>query len=415
MAPYAGPVLDVGLTGGIGSGKSTVAAALRDLGAYVIDADVVAREVVEPGTPTLRAIAERFGTDLVRPDGSLDRAALAAIVFPDPAALAELDRITGPAIADRVRAQRATAGSGAVSVYDMPLLVERRLWPHEHLTVVVGADPETRIRRLVDQRGLDEADSRHRIARQATDAERWAAADAWVDNGGDLDATSSQVRALWSERLVPFNDNLLTGSRAPRPARPEVVDPDPTWPTQAERLVAKLAVALGDRAPRIEHIGSTSVPGLAAKDVIDLQVGVRSLAEADHPDLVADLTRRGFARIPGLSADTPRPPDADAGRWTKRFHASMDPGRAVNLHVREIGSPGWTFALQCRDWLRARPQEVHRYAAMKIALAAASPSTDAYAAAKEPWFADSYPRVVDWARKTAWTDRDSGKPPHTGG
>ncbi len=408
-------MLDVGLTGGIGSGKSTVAAALRELGANVIDADVVAREVVEPGTATLARIADRFGPELVRPDGTLDRAALAAIVFPDPEALADLDGITGPAITALVRQRRDAADRKAVSVYDMPLLVERRLWPHEHLTVVVGADEETRVRRLVDQRGLDEADARHRIARQATDDERRAAADVWVDNDGGLEATDAQVRALWSERLVPFNANLLTGTAGSRPDRPSIAPPDPTWPAQAERLVARIADALGDRAARLEHIGSTSVPGLAAKDVIDLQVGVTSLADADEAAFVADLTQRGFLRVPEFWHDNPHTRDGDVRRWAKRFHASMDPGRAANVHIREIGSPGWVFALPFRDWLRAEPEELERYASLKRVLAAGAPSTDAYAEAKEPWFADAYTRVLDWARNTGWTDDSGRKRTHTDG
>jgi dephospho-CoA kinase len=406
-------VLDVGLTGGIGSGKSTVAAALRDLGAHVIDADVVAREVVEPGTPTLSRIADRFGAELVGPDGSLDRAALAAIVFPDPDALAELDRITGPAIAARVQEERAATDVQAISVYDMPLLVERRLWPREHLTVVVGADAETRVRRLVEQRGLSEKDARHRIARQATDEERRAAADVWVDNDGELASTHDQVRALWFERLVPFNANLLAGTRGRRPDLPSIVPPDPTWPAQADRLVARIADALGDRAPRVDHIGSTSVPGLAARDVIDVQVGVSSLADADDPLFAADLTERGFVRVPEFWHDNPHPRDGDVRRWAKRFHASMDPGRDANVHVREIGSPGWVFALQFRDWLRASPEECERYASLKRALAAGVPSTDEYAEAKEPWFAEAYPRVLDWARNTSWVDRSGRERTHT--
>jgi len=404
-------VLDVGLTGGIGSGKSTVAAALRDLGAHVIDADMVAREVVEPGTPTLARIAERFGSQLVRPDGTLDRAALAAIVFPHPEALADLDRITGPAIAARVREQRAAADVQAISVYDMPLLIERRLWPREHLTVVVGADAETRVRRLVEQRTLSEADARHRIARQATDEERRAAADVWVDNDGDLAATHAQIRDLWVQRLVPFNTNLLAGTRGRRPDRPSIVEPDSTWPVQADRLVARIVDALGDRAPRVEHIGSTSVPGLAAKDVIDLQVGVVSLDHADDPAFVADLTQRGFVRVPALTVDTAHPGNGDH-RWAKRFHGSMDPGRAANVHVRAIGSPGWVFALQLRDWLRADPDAREQYASLKRALAAGVPSTEEYAEAKEPWLAEAYPRVVDWAHRRGWTDR-AEQPPHT--
>ena len=406
-------MLDVGLTGGIGSGKSTVAATLRDLGAQVIDADIVAREVVEPGTPTLARIAERFGPQLVRPDGSLDRARLAAIVFPDPDALADLDRITGPAITARVEERRAAADVQAISVYDMPLLVERRLWPREHLSVVVGADEETRVRRLVEQRGLSEADARHRIARQASDADRRAAADVWIDNDGDLSATVAQVRDLWFERLVPFNANLLAGTRARRPDLPSIAPPDPTWPAQADRLVARITDALDDRAPRIEHIGSTSVPGLAAKDVIDLQVGVASLADADDAVFVADLTQRGFVRVPGVRDDTPHPGEGDHPVWAKRFHASMDPGRAANVHVREIGSLGWVFALQFRDWLRTDPEARERYASLKRSLAAGVPSTEEYAEAKEPWLAEAYPLVVDWAQHTGWMDRPGSQRTHT--
>lgn len=396
-------MLDVGLTGGIGSGKSTVAQLLQELGATVIDADVVAREVVEPGTPTLAAVAERFGNQLIRPDGSLDRAALAGIVFPDPAALADLDRITGPAIAERVEALRRSADPHTISVYDMPLLVERRLWPREHLTIVVGADAETRVRRLVEQRGLDAADARHRMARQASDAERRAAADVWVDNDGDLAVTQAQVRRLWFDRLVPYNANLLTGSRSRRPAL-AVVEPDPSWPVQAARLVARLAHALTPRAVRIDHVGSTSVPNLPAKDVIDLQIGVASLRDADESGFVADLTERGFVRLTEISADSAQTPDGDPIQWAKRLHASMDPGRAANIHIREVGSPGWRFALQFRDWLRAKPDARHRYASLKQALAAGAPNAGEYAEAKEPWFADAYPHVVDWARRTGWTE-----------
>jgi dephospho-CoA kinase len=396
-------VLHVGLTGGIGSGKSTVARLLQKLGATVIDADVVAREVVEPGTPTLAAVAERFGPDVVRPDGSLDRAALAAIVFPDPAALADLDRITGPAIAERVEVLRQAADPHTISVYDMPLLVERRLWPREHLTIVVGADAETRVLRLVEQRGLDAVDARHRMARQASDAERRAAADVWVDNDGDLEVTEAQVRRLWFDRLVPYNANLLTGSRSPRPPL-AVVDPDPSWDAQAARLVARLTDTLTPRAVRIDHVGSTSVPKLPAKDVIDLQIGVPSLTEADESGFVADLTTRGFVRLAEISADIAHIPDGRPVQWGKRFHVSMDPGRAANIHIREVGSPGWRFALQFRDWLRANPDARHRYASLKQALAAGAPNAGEYAEAKEPWFADAYPRVVDWAGRTGWSD-----------
>lgn len=408
---YAARVLTVGLTGGIGSGKSTVAAELERLGAAVVDADVVAREVVEPGTPALADIAARFGPEVLRADGSLDRAALAAVVFPEPAALADLNAITAPRIAARVAQLRAGLPPDRVSVFDMPLLVERRLWPHEHLTVVVGADAETRVRRLVDQRGLTAEDARHRIAAQASDEERRAAADVWLDNDGPRGRVLEQVQTLWRDRLVPYDANLREGRRSHRPEQGAVVDPDPTWAAQGARLVAKLADALGERegdtpgatVTGVEHIGSTSVPGLAAKDVVDLQVGVRRLADADEPGFVDALRRRGFVRVGGVQQDHPHPAGADPSGWRKRFHAGMDPARVANVHVREHGSAGWLFALQFRDWLRAEPDARAGYAAHKRRLARETSSTTAYVAAKEPWFAEAYPMVQEWVRRSGWT------------
>ncbi len=388
-------MLTVGLTGGVGSGKSTVAATLDRLGAVVIDADRVAREVVEPGTPTLAALAQRFGAELVRPDGSLDRAALAAIAFPDPTALAALDAITGPAIAERVEQLRAAVPPGSVTVYDMPLLVERRLWPREHLTVVVDAAPDIRLRRLVSARGLTEDDARHRMAVQATDAQRRAAADLWVDNGGEPADTEEQVRRIWHHRLVPYNDNLRIRTGARQSEQAALVAPDPAWAPQAARLVARLQDALGARAAAVEHVGSTSVPGLPARDVVDLQVAVRRIEDADDPQIVARLEGRGFVRVDGTD-DALHPPDADPAAWAARLHASADPGRAATVQIRESGSPGWRFALLVRDWLRANPNEAAAYAAEKRRLLRVTTSTTGYAVAKRQWFAAAYPRVLGW-------------------
>src|SRR5688572_9341320 len=150
-------MLRVGLTGGIGSGKSTVSAQLAALGAVVVDADAVARDVVRPGTPALVAVAERFGRELVAPDGTLDRPALGRVVFTDRAALADLEAITHPAIRARTAQLMAAAPPDAVVVHDMPLIVEQGLAPAYHLAVVVGAGEELRVRRLVEQRGMPEA------------------------------------------------------------------------------------------------------------------------------------------------------------------------------------------------------------------------------------------------------------------
>ena len=147
------------------------------------------------------------------------------------------------------------------------------------------------------------------------------------------------------------------------------------------------------------------MPDLPAKDAIDLQVGVRRLTDADTPAFVAQLTQRGFVHVPAITEDSPLPRGDDPSRWRKRCYGSMDPSRVANVHVRELGSPGWVFALQFRDWLRADPEARQQYASLKKALAAGAPSADEYTEAKEPWFADAYPRVVGWARRTGWTDQ----------
>jgi len=195
----------IALTGGIASGKSTVSKRLAEHGAVIVDADLLAREVVEPGTPGLAAVRERFGDDVIAPDGSLDRPALGAVVFSDPVALTDLNAITHPAVwkAARDRFERARASDPeAIVVYDVPLLVEasaERPLRFDRV-VVVETDRDERVRRLVAERGMDPDDAARRIDAQADDEQRRAVADVLIDNNGDRDALLSQVDALW-ERL----------------------------------------------------------------------------------------------------------------------------------------------------------------------------------------------------------------------
>ena len=195
-------MLRIGLTGGIGSGKSTVSALLAARGAVVIDADRIAREVVEPGTPGLAAVVEAFGKQLLRADGSLDRPGLAAIVFTDPEARKRLDGIVHPLVRARAAELAAAAPDDAVVVHDVPLLVETGQAGSYDVVLVVEADAETRVRRLV-QRGLAEDDARARIAAQATDAQRRAAADVVLDNSGTPEELAAQVDRFWTERVEP--------------------------------------------------------------------------------------------------------------------------------------------------------------------------------------------------------------------
>ncbi|MBO0841007.1 MAG: dephospho-CoA kinase [Sciscionella sp.] len=388
-------MLKVGLTGGIGAGKSTVASRLAEHGAVVVDADVLAREVVAPGTEGLADVAAAFGTEVLAADGSLDRKALAELVFADDRKRLRLNQIVHPRVAARTAELIEAAPADAVVVHDVPLLVENGLAPAYHLVVVVSADAEVRVARLVD-RGLAEADARARIASQATDAQRAEVADVWLANSGDRAGLLSTVDSLWRDRLVPYEANVRL-RREFWPSRPVIVDYDPTWPAQARRLIARVALAVGEKAVRIDHIGSTAVPGLPAKDCVDLQLVVSTVDDADAiADAVSDA---GFPRAPGEWADdsphggTPLP---------KRLHGSADPGRVATLHVRAADGPAWRWALMFRDWLRANDFERDSYAEVKRVLASKHATTASYADEKQSWVNAAFARAERWAIDSAW-------------
>ena len=188
----------IGLTGGIGSGKTSVADLLRSHGLPVVDADQLARDVVKPGQPALTDLAHAFGPDILLEDGSLDRPELARRAFADEESTQKLNDITHPRIMDlrdQLFDEARAAGQPAV-IYDMPLLVEKGQHRDMDLVVVVHVDVDTRVERLVDNRGLDEADVRRRIAAQASDEERLAVADVVIDNHGPREELESQVQAL---------------------------------------------------------------------------------------------------------------------------------------------------------------------------------------------------------------------------
>jgi dephospho-CoA kinase len=199
---YCPCVLRIGLTGGIGSGKSTVARLLADRGAHVVDADVLAREVVEPGTPGLAAVVEAFGEGVLTGDGTLDRPALAAVVFGNADARARLDGIVHPLVRARARELISALPADAVVVQDIPLLVETGQAASFDLVLVVEADADARVARSVE-RGLTDADARARIAAQATDEQRRAVADVVLDNSGTPEELTDQVEQFWTERVQP--------------------------------------------------------------------------------------------------------------------------------------------------------------------------------------------------------------------
>lgn len=190
-------MVKVGLTGGIGAGKSEVSRLLASYGAVIVDADRIAREVVEPGTPGLAAVVAEFGEEVLTPDGSLDRPKLAEIVFNDTGRLAALNAIVHPLVGERSAALERAAGENAVVVHDVPLLAENGLAPLYDQVVVVDAAPETQLDRLVRLRAMDEGEARARMAAQATREERLAVADVVIHNDGPLEELEPQVREVW--------------------------------------------------------------------------------------------------------------------------------------------------------------------------------------------------------------------------
>lgn len=314
-------MLRVGLTGGIGAGKSTVARRLASLGARVIDADVLAREVVEPGTAGLAAVVDEFGDGVLAADGSLDRAALAARAFADEGSRRRLEAVLHPRIASRTAELISSAPADAIVVHDVPLLVEKRMGPGYHLVLVVDAPASVRVDRLVRLRGMGQQDAQRRVRAQASDEQRRAAADVIIDNTGERAVVDAFVDHLWIQRLVPFEQNVRQG----RPAvvqhvAPAVVPADPAWRGDGARLVARLERALGAAAQCVQHVGPTAAAGEPAPDVIDIDVEV-----ADDPSAcVQALSAAGFAPVP---ADWP------AAEGESLF-GTCDPGRPSLVHVR---------------------------------------------------------------------------------
>lgn len=195
-------MLTVGLTGGIGSGKSTVSALLASHGAVIIDYDLLARDVVEPGSPALQAISERFGAGVIAPDGTLDRPALGALVFADADARKDLEGITHPAIRDLAVQRQAAAGPDAIVIHDNPLLVEMGAAAYCEVVVVVDVPVEVQIERLISTRGMTAAEAQARIDTQASREVRTGAADLLIDNTGPMDELAANVGGIWGELVL---------------------------------------------------------------------------------------------------------------------------------------------------------------------------------------------------------------------
>ncbi|AOS62867.1 dephospho-CoA kinase [Actinoalloteichus hymeniacidonis] len=330
-------MLRIGLTGGIGAGKSTVAKRLAELGAVIVDADRLAREVVAPGTDGLAEIVTAFGDRMLTAEGTLDRPAMGELVFADAAARARLNEIVHPRVAARTAELLAQAAPDAIVVHDVPLLVENGLAAGYHLVVVVHADEAVRVQRLRRDRAMTEEAVRARIASQATEAARRAAADVWLDNDGSTSQTRAAVDLLWTSRIEPFAHNLRTNTPA-MTARSAATGFDPNRAVRAGRLIARLRSELGgydEQIVAIEHVGATSVPGVAAPDVLELMLTVVSAEAAEN--LTAPLSSAGFPPVT-REPDTAEPSESEVSG--ARLHRSADPGAPADLYVVVAGSAG---------------------------------------------------------------------------
>ncbi|MEJ6020584.1 dephospho-CoA kinase [Corynebacterium sp. H113] len=235
-------MLKVGLTGGIGSGKSTVARQLSALGAVIIDADQIAREIVEPGQPALAELVDYFGSDILNPDDTLNRRELARRAFASEESTQILNSITHPRISERTAELYDEASARDVVVFDMPLLIENDLVADQHLVIVVNTPMEKRIDRLVNSRGLDRDDVERRIAAQIGDEERIAAADIILDNSGSEDALRDSVDKLWRERLQPIAQSMVRPPVVPLDILP--VQPRGRVEREKKRVERQLGVSV---------------------------------------------------------------------------------------------------------------------------------------------------------------------------
>lgn len=304
-------MLQVGLTGGIASGKSTVATILVELGAVLIDADRIARDVVELGTPGLEAVKDAFGEAVLRSDGALDRQKLALRVFDDDAALRTLNGIVHPLVREETQARVARLPDDVVVVHDVPLIVENQMGAQYHLVVVVGASDSVRVERAI-QRGLTQTQALARIAAQADDVERRRAADVWVDNESTEDQLRSVVELLWRARIVPFAENLAAGTWAEAGER--AGHGEPAYAAQAERLVARIERCVQAGGTPLERIRYREPKDDARMDVIELR------ARSVVGDLSDDaLLPAGFVRVSPF------------------VFASADPGRPAVLKIKHDG------------------------------------------------------------------------------
>lgn len=404
-------MLEIGLTGGIGSGKSTIAHELASLGAHVIDSDQLARDVVAPGTEGLAQVVASFGPEMLFEDGNLDRAKLGRRVFSKPEDLATLNGIIHPLVRQRSEEKVRALPPGAVVVHDVPLLVEKHMAKLYDLVMVVSASRATRQKRLLDSRALSLEDIERRMAAQATDEARREVADIWLNNDGDPTATTHVLRQVWHERLAPYAVNLANERPASHSGLLNLLRSQQNgrnWHIKATQMANRIGYRLGIREGDICHIGATAVPGLDAEDVVELQLGVATRREAES--VTASLASAGYPLVADAEGGAAC---EDFERWWsthaqtvgsgrdgfERVHASADPGQNALVYVRQISSARWAYPLLMRDWLRADPRARDDFSRVRARWAGASVSRETFAAQCAAYLDGVTPAALAWAEQ----------------
>ncbi|MHA7286117.1 dephospho-CoA kinase [Arthrobacter sp. MDT3-44] len=328
-------MLRIGLTGGIAAGKSVVARSFAGLGAVVVDADLLAREAVEPGSMGLDDVVAAFGPQVLAPGGGLDRPALGRLVFGDDTARARLNAIIHPRVRARAAELIGAAPAGAVVLEDIPLLVETGQAARFHLVVVVDARDDLRVQRMVGERGMERRDAEQRIAAQASRSERLREADAVLVNESALKDLLAATEALWHERILPFRDNLAAGRAAA--GSPSTVAGLAGTSGLARRLRAKIAAALPpDSGASVEAgtaparsaapAGSPGPPGPAEHDDV-ASASVRVTVQRAE-QLVAASDAVAAAGFPRAAAAVGRDP---------AVHRGADPATDATVIVSASG------------------------------------------------------------------------------
>ncbi|WP_052274273.1 dephospho-CoA kinase [Arthrobacter sp. L77] len=326
-------MLRIGLTGGIAAGKSVVARRLAELGAVLVDADVLARAAVEPGSAGLDAVVAAFGPEILGADGGLDRPALGRLVFADATARERLNAIVHPRVRAAAGALIEGAPQDAVIVEDIPLLVETGQAARFHLVVVVDAPDALRIERMVDHRGMGRDDAARRIAAQASRGDRLRAADAVLVNDRGVDELLAATDGLWRTRIVPFRDNLAAG----RPADERPADGGAARPTAglagtsrlADRIRGKLDAAL----PPGCSVAPDEAPGGAPDGAPD------QTSDRTRTGLPADVVRAALRVVVPPGGDIDAASDAVAGAGFPRDERIPGHGRTPSTTSHRAADP----------------------------------------------------------------------------